>query len=191
MKDVDLMTEGVLMKEAEVSTIAKALVSSSTNTDRINYVDVTAAGVIAQNCAYLIHQEKELEKEISKKDEIRRNQLIFTKFYGKIISDEKRDIFENLKEKYLQFENWSVDKIGNGYLVYSSKTSEELIETKKDFSKNDPKLNRKIKNNSFVLPLWNLKLTDKQEIYVYTVIMILYLLLSQSGFKLLSNLVLA
>jgi hypothetical protein len=48
-KDIDIMTDVVIMKEAEVSTIVKHLTDSSTMTPQSNGVDTAAASAIAQN----------------------------------------------------------------------------------------------------------------------------------------------
>ena len=121
------MTEVVRMKEAEVATVVKDLLDSSTNTDQMRFVDATSAGAIAQNCAYLIHQEKELEAEIGKKDQIRRNQQVFTKFYETSLNEYKRKILRELHDKFQSFQKWNVEKVEGKTFFYSSKSPKEIM----------------------------------------------------------------
>lgn len=140
MIDEDQMTNTLVMKEVQITTDIKELMNCSTNTDKNDYIDASAAGTIAQNCAYFIHQEKELENEISKRDKIKKNQQLFSKCFEDTLSEEKRNILENMKDKYLNFNNWNVDKADNKCIVYSSKTPIELLECKDDFNMKDKKL---------------------------------------------------
>ena len=48
-KSIDVMTDIVIMKEAEVSTIMREFKDSSTMTPQNNYIDMPTASAIAQN----------------------------------------------------------------------------------------------------------------------------------------------
>ena len=139
LSDASPMTDVVLMKEAEVATLTKELLDSSTNTDPLKFIDAQTAGAIAQNCCYLIHQEKELEAELSKKEEQRKNQRIFTKLYEDTLSDEKREVLEKLK-KYLQFDKWNVETNDDKSISYSSKTPAEIINSRNLTNESDQDL---------------------------------------------------
>jgi hypothetical protein len=56
-------------------------------------------------------QEKELENEIAKNNEKKRAQRLYSKFYEDILPEDKMNLLEYLKDKFLNFSAWNVESI--------------------------------------------------------------------------------
>lgn len=122
--------------EAGINTQKTLFSEASVNTHKVNYIESSEANLIAQNCCYLIMQEKELENEIAKKDEKRRTQRLYSKFYDDILPEDKMNSLVALKEKFTNFSAWNVEAVGDRCLVYSSKTPAEIIRSKQNQNNN-------------------------------------------------------
>ena len=200
MNDVETETEVKEVVDAEINTHRYEYVETGVNTQktlskdtwvnthRVHYIDSNDANTIAQNWCYLILQEKELENEIAKNNEKKRTQRLYSKFYEDILPEDKMNLLEYLKDKFLNFSAWNVESIEDKCLVYSSKTPYEMIRSKQIQNNNGNSLRNSTAKRSSMS--FTSIVNTNRKVGVCLFLLSIYLFFSVNGFNLVGNTIL-
>lgn len=183
-------TEAKVLKDAGVATKVKLFKSSSVNTDQTHYVDTNEAQEIAQSCWQLILNQKEYESEIVKREESKKNLRMYSKFFEDALPENKAFLYEELKAKFMSFNNWSVESTNDGWLVYSSKTPSELIKEKSKIKEEIKKTRTEFKSSEQEASVFTEMLNNNTKISICMLLLTIYLLFSARGWNFVSSVVL-
>lgn len=131
--------------------------------------------------------EKEQEIETKKLEDSKKNFRLYSKFYEDILPEATSNLFNETKAKFMSFTDWNLESVNDKCMLYSSKSTAELIEDKTKLMKKVESTRMEFKNSQTSSETITGLFNANRRLSVCIFLLSLYLLVSVNGWSMIAN----